>query len=69
MSSRNPLTETETRDLRALVALMIPASRTYDVPGADDDLIFADILASLERDTEDTRAALALQSVAGTGAR
>lgn len=55
-----PLTEAETRDLRALVALMVPASRTYDVPGADDDRIFADILRSLERDTADARAALAL---------
>jgi hypothetical protein len=60
MTSRNPLTEAETRDLRALVGLMIPASAKYNAPGADDDLIFADILASLERDTADTRASLAL---------
>jgi len=53
------LTDTETRDLRALVGLMIPASSAYKVPGADDDLIFADIVKSLERDTEDTRTALA----------
>lgn len=52
------LTPTETRDLRALVAEMIPASATYKVPGADDDLIFADILKSLERDTDDVRTAL-----------
>ena len=53
------LTAAEARDLRALAGLMIPASATYKVPGADDDLIFADIVKSLERDTEDTRAALA----------
>lgn len=53
------LTAAEARDLRALAGLMIPASTTYKVPGADDDLIFADILKSLERDTEDTRTALA----------
>ena len=52
------LTDAEARDLRALVALMIPASTTYKAPGADDDLIFTDILRSLERDTDDVRAAL-----------
>ena len=58
MSATPTLTPAETRDLRALVAEMIPASATYRVPGADDDLIFADILNSLERDTDDTRTAL-----------
>ena len=56
--SQTTLTDAEARDLRALVALMIPASTTYKVPGADDDLIFADILKSLERDTDDVRTAL-----------
>jgi hypothetical protein len=58
MSVPIPLTDAEVRDLRALAGLMIPASATYDVPGADDDLIFADILKSLERDTDDARSAL-----------
>lgn len=53
------LTAAEARDLRALAGLMIPASATYKVPGADDEAIFADIAKSLERDTVDTRAALA----------
>jgi hypothetical protein len=53
------LTAAEARDLRALAGLMIPASTTYKVPGADDDAIFADIVKNLERDTEDTRTALA----------
>jgi hypothetical protein len=57
--TQSPLTDAEARDLRALAGLMIPASTTYKVPGADDDLIFADIMKSLERDTEDTRTALA----------
>ncbi len=56
--SQTTLTDAEARDLRALVGLMIPASMTYKVPGADDDLIFADILKSLERDTDDVRTAL-----------
>lgn len=53
------LTDAEARDLRALAGLMIPASTAYKVPGADDDLIFTDIVKSLERDTEDARTALA----------
>ena len=61
-----PLTAAEARDLRALAAEMIPASTAYDVPGADDDTIFADILKSLERDTDDARTALAhLAKLAG----
>ncbi len=52
------LTDAEIRDLRALARLMIPASTRYGVPGADDDMIFADIVNSLERDTADAQAAL-----------
>jgi hypothetical protein len=58
MTQTSALTDAEARDLRALAAEMIPASAAYDVPGADDDLIFADILKSLERDTADARTAL-----------
>ncbi|MBI3195969.1 MAG: hypothetical protein HYZ40_00385, partial [Rhodospirillales bacterium] len=60
------LTAAEARDLRALAGLMIPASAAYNVPGADDEAIFADILKSLERDTDDARTALAhLAKLAG----
>ena len=60
------LADAEARDLRALAGVMIPASAAYNVPGADDEAIFADILKSLERDTDDTRAALAhLAKLAG----
>lgn len=52
------LSEAEIRDLRVLAGLMIPASTRYVVPGADDELIFADIVKSLERDTADARTAL-----------
>ncbi len=45
------LTDAEIRDLRALAGVMIPASTTYGVPGADDPLIFDEILRNLERDT------------------
>ncbi len=44
--------------LRELAGLVVTASAEYDLPGADDELIFNDILASA-RDVEDgVRAAL-----------
>jgi hypothetical protein len=56
------LTATEMADLRCVSGMIVPASAKYAVPGADDDLIFADIVKSLGRDTNDVRAALALAS-------
>lgn len=53
------LTEAEEADLRALAGTMIPASEIYGMPGADDALIFSDILKSLGRDFDDARVALA----------
>lgn len=53
------LTPAERADLRTLAGLMIPASAQYGVPGADDDAIQADILATAGRDAADLRAALA----------
>ncbi len=52
------LSPAEAHDLRALAAAIIPASAAYGVPGADDQKVFADILASLGRDRDDVRAAL-----------
>jgi hypothetical protein len=53
------LTAAQVRDFRALAGQIIPASATYGVPGADDELIFGDILKSLERDRADIHCALA----------
>ncbi len=47
MAGEYPLSLEERRTLRCLVGLMIPASARYAVPGADDDLIFTDILNTL----------------------
>ena len=56
----NPdLSAEQVRDLRALAGFIIPPSAAYDVPGADDDKIFGDILRSLERDRDDICRALA----------
>jgi hypothetical protein len=60
------LTEAELADLRSLAAMIVPPSTKYDVPGADDPTIFADIAASLGRDTGHVRSALArLRELAG----
>ena len=60
------LTAAEIADLRCLAGMIVPASAKYGVPGADDDAIVADIVASLGRDTDHVRAALAsLRALAG----
>jgi hypothetical protein len=60
------LTPAEWRDLRRLAALMVPASAEYGVPGADDAVIFGDIVRSLGRDRDAVRKALAmLREIAG----
>jgi hypothetical protein len=62
----NELTPAESRDLRRIAGMMIPASTEFDVPGADDATIFADILATMGRDTAHVREALgALTAFAG----
>jgi hypothetical protein len=60
------LSAEQARDLRALAGAIIPASTTYGVPGGNDELIFSDILRSLERDHDDVCRALAnLAKLAG----
>ncbi len=65
---RTELTPAEQRDLRRLAGIMIPASAEYRVPGADDEVIFADIVRSLGRDREDVRKALAMLRESAGGA-
>jgi hypothetical protein len=52
------LTSAQRDDFRVIAAMMIPASAEYNVPGADDPIITADILATLGRDTKPVAAAL-----------
>ena len=47
IASDHPLTRDQQQALKILAGLMIPASTEYQVPGADDDLIFADILRTV----------------------
>ena len=52
------LTQGQRDDLRTVAAMIIPASEEYNVHGADDAAIQADILTTLGRDTGMVRAAL-----------
>jgi hypothetical protein len=58
MSARSPLTPAQRDDLRAIAAVMIPVSAEFDVPGADDPAIQADIVGTLGRDAGLVREAL-----------
>jgi hypothetical protein len=58
MSSDSILTPAQRDDLRAIAAVMIPAGGEFDVPGADDHAIQADIVATLGRDAGPVREAL-----------
>lgn len=61
------LTPAQVRDFRRLAGFMVPASKDYGVPGADDEAIFADIVRSLGRDRNGVRSALALLGEAAGG--
>jgi hypothetical protein len=52
------LTPRQSDDLHAIAGVIIPASAEFDVPGADDPAIQADIVATLGRDTGLVRQAL-----------
>src|SRR5437016_1139831 len=58
MSAPTFLTPVQRDDLRVVAGMIIPASKEYAVPGADDTAIQADILATLGRDTAMVREAL-----------
>ena len=52
-------TEAEIETLTRVAGLIIPASKAYGLPGADDPAIMADITVSAARDEAAVRAALA----------
>lgn len=62
----HPLPEPHRRTLRHLAACMIPADERYAVPGADDDAIFTDLLATARPHASSIAQALAaLDAIAG----
>jgi hypothetical protein len=58
MSADTTLTPAQRDDLRAISGVIIPASMEFDVPGADDPTIQADMLLTLGRDAGLVRDAL-----------
>ena len=58
MSVETSLTPAQRDDLKVVAAMIIPASSEYNVPGADDAAIQADMLATLGRDAPAVSAAL-----------
>src|SRR5580658_6032497 len=58
MPADSLLTRAQLDDLRDIAGMIIPASTEFDVPGADDQVIQADIVATLGRDTGPVREAL-----------
>src|SRR5258705_5241708 len=53
-----PLTSAQQDNLRTVAGMIIPPSDEYEVPGADDAAIQADIIATLGREIELVRQAL-----------
>lgn len=51
MSASTELTASQRADLSTVAAMIVPESSEYKVPGADDPMIQADMLATLGRDT------------------
>jgi hypothetical protein len=58
MSVETNLPAAQRDDLRVIAAMIIPTSTEYNVPGADDAAIQADMLATLGRDAPVVSAAL-----------
>jgi hypothetical protein len=58
MSVETILTPVQRDDLRVVAGMIVPASAEYNVPGADDTAIQADMLATLGRDAAAVREAL-----------
>ena len=58
MTPDTRLTPAQSDDLRTIAGMIVPASTEFDVPGADDPAIQADIAATLGRDASQVRAAL-----------
>ena len=59
IATDNPFTPQERTILQTLAGMIIPPSSVYQVPGADDDLIFADILNTARANENEVRTALA----------
>ncbi|MEM7211632.1 MAG: hypothetical protein AAF479_07015 [Pseudomonadota bacterium] len=59
------LTEQERDRLLEIVAMIIPSSAEFSVPGADDPAIFTEIVEVAEANSSETRAAIAAVDALG----
>ena len=55
----HPLSQTEQSVLRTLAGMIVPASIEYQVPGANDEIIFADIIQSSREAADIIRSGIA----------
>jgi hypothetical protein len=63
----SPLDVNEREILRLLAGMIVPASQKYNIPGADDPLIFADILDSARAIDEQIRESIGFAIDCGLG--
>ena len=68
IATDNPFTEAQLQTLAAFAGAVIPASDDYDVPGADDPDILADIVATARRYYDAVAAGLAFQDTVAEAA-
>ena len=59
IATDTPFTPKERTVLQTLAGMIIPPSCAYQVPGADDDKIFADVLSTARASESEVRTALA----------
>ena len=58
IATDSPFSASEKTLIRELAGLMVPASEEYQIPGADDDAIIADIWWSAASNVDEIRVAL-----------
>ena len=68
IATDNPFTPAEQSTLQVFAGAVIPASAEYEIPGADDADIVADILATARPYYDAVRAGLAFQDTVATAA-
>lgn len=68
IATDNPFTATEQSTLQVFAGAVIPASAEYGIPGADDAVIVADILATARPYHDAVRAGLAFQDTVAAAA-
>lgn len=68
IATDNPFTAAQQDTLAAFAGAVIPASEDFDVPGADDPAIVADVLATARRYYDAVAAGLEFQDTVSTAA-